>query len=281
MLLYSVVDASPAVAAISLVAARALAFAVVLVWTADVSAGWVIDQTVKDGGDVRQQVVVQQNRMKTVVLDPDGRPGAAFIVDLDGDTITQVDYAEKTYATTPIREYVKTMSAMQQAASRQMAEMLKNVPPEHRQTMDEHLRQRMGAGPAQECQEPKVELRATKETATIAGFPAVRHDVLSDGTPELQVWVARSLTAWREIDPTKLQRFASEMAKLAACGSGARGLGGDAAWRVAREGYPVRTVDPSGATVEVREAVTRAVPATEFQPPAGFARRTLGEIMGR
>lgn len=261
---------------------RALALAVLLGWAADASAGWVIDQTVKGGGDVRQQVVVQQNRMKTLVLDPDGKPGAAFIVDLDSDTITQVDYGEKVYATTPIREYVQAMSAMQQTASRQMAEMLKNVPPEHRKSVEETMRQRMGGVPgAQECREPKVEMRATGETATVAGFPAVRHDVVTDGKPELQVWVARSLTAWREIEPQKLQRFASEMAKLAACGSGARGLAGDAAWRVASEGYPVRTVDPAGGSVEVEKAVSRAVPATEFQPPAGFARKTFGEIMGR
>ena len=258
------------------------AVVLVLGWTAGASAGWVIDQTVKGGGDARQQVVVQSNRMKTVVLEPDGKPGAAFIVDLNNDTITQVDYGEKIYATTPIRDYVQAVTAMQQVASRQMAEMLKNVPPEHRKSAEETMRQQMSALPGtQECREPKVELRATGQTTTVAGFPATRHDVIADGKPELQVWVARSLTAWREIEPQKLQRFASEMTKLAACGSGARGLGGDAAWRVASEGYPVRTVDPAGATLEVDKAVSRAVPAAEFQPPAGFARKTFEELMGR
>jgi hypothetical protein len=256
--------------------------AMLLACASSASAGWVIDQSVKGTADVRQQVVVQSNRMKTVVLEPDGKPSAAFIVDLDADTITQVDYDEKTYATTPVRDYVQAVTAMQQTASRQMAEMLKNVPPEHRKNVEETLRQRMGTLPATgDCREPKVELRPTAETATVGGFPAVRHDVLADGKPELQVWVARSLTAWREIDPQKLQRFASQMAKLAACGSGARGLGGDAAWRVASEGYPVRTIDPSGATVEVEKAASRAIPAAEFQPPAGFARKTFGDMMSR
>ncbi len=263
-------------------AAPRLALAALLAWTADASAGWVIDQTVKGDGDVRQRVTVQQNHMKTLVLDPGGTPGVAFIVDLDADTVTRVDYADRTYATTPIAEYVRAMSAMQQAASRQMTEMLKNVPPELRKSVEESMRQQTGATPgSQECHEPKVEFRATGQTATIAGFSAVRHDVVADGKPELQVWVARTLTAWRELDPEKLQRFASEMAKLAACGSGARGLGGDAAWRVASVGYPVRTIDPEGSVVEVDTAVSRVVPATEFQPPAGFTRKTFGEMMRR
>ena len=261
--------------------ATALALAIVLAWTTGASAGWVIDQTVKGAPDARQRVILQSNRMKTLVLEPDGKPGAAFIVDLNAETITQVDYAQKIYITTPMLEYVQAITAMQQSAARQMAEMLKNVPPELRPSVEETIRRQTGAqAPGRECVAPKVELRPTAETATIAGFQAVRHDVLTDGKPDLQVWVARSLTAWRELDPQKFQHFASEMAKLAACGSGARGLGGDAAWRVASEGYPVRTIDPSGTTVEVRKAESRNVSAAEFKPPAGFARKTLAEMTG-
>jgi len=76
------------------------------------------------------------------------------------------------------------------------------------------------------------------------------------------VWIAQGITAWREMDPQKLQRFAAEMAKMAGCGAGRAGaFGADPSWKLAK-------------------AESRAIPAAEFQPLAGFARQTLQEMMG-
>ena len=261
-------------------ASGALALVILLAWNAEASAGWIIDQQVKGASDARQQIIVHSNRMKTIMLDADGKPGAAVVVDLNEDTITQINYAERAYVTTPINEYIKAVTTMREAAGKKLAETLKNVPPEHRPSVEATMRQRVGGElSAPQCVEPKVELRTTAQKDTIAGFAAVRHDVLLDGKPDLQVWVAKDLKAWREIDPQKFQQFAAQMTKLAACGSGARGLGGDVAWRVASEGYPVRTVDASGTTVEVQKALSRKVSAREFRPPAGFAKKTFADMM--
>jgi hypothetical protein len=262
-------------------------------WTAQASAGWVIEEAVKSTGDDRQQTFVQSNRMKTVLLDADGKPGIAFIVDLDAETITQVDYEQRTYVTGTVQEYVETMQTAVQAvgpmlseAMKEMEAALKEMPAEQRRMMEQMLRQQMGqqpgAGP-QECREPSVELRATGETASIAGFRAVRHELLTDGELELEVWLARDIAVVRELDARKLQRFAAEMGKLAACSPGRGEPGpGHGAWQAMTEGYPVRTVDrASGTTVEVVKAERRTIPAVEFQPPAGFARRTLEELIGQ
>jgi len=258
----------------------ALALVILLAWSAESSAGWIIDQQVKGAGDARQQVMVHSNRMKTTLLEADGKPGAAVIVDLNADTITQINYAERSYVTMPITEYIQAVATMREAAGKHLTQALKNVPPEHRPSVEEAMRQRVGGElSAPQCVEPKVELRTTTQKETIAGFAAVRHDVLLDGKPDLQVWVAKDLKAWSEIDPQKLQQFASQMTRLAACGSGARGLGGDVAWRVASEGYPVRTVDASGTTVEVQKALSRKVSVREFRPPTGYAKKTLADMM--
>lgn len=105
-----------------------------------------------------------------------------------------------------------------------------------------------------------------------------------DGKLESELWIAKGIAAWRELDQRKLERFASEMAKLAGCGQGRQGLlGSDPSWKAAGEGYPVRTVDRSGGgwTVEVVKAENRNIPAAEFQPPAGFARKTFREMLGQ
>ena len=181
----------------------------------------------------------------------------------------------------------QAMSGEMAEAMKQMLEQMKDMPEEQRKMVEQMMRSRMPkTGPApQDCVEPKVELKKTGQQATIAGYPAVRYDVLADGKPESELWLASGIAAWREMDPQKLQRFASEMAKLAPrCGS-VKGQHGfrrdDPAWKLASEGYPVRTVHRSdgGVTMEVVKAESRSIPAAEFQPPAGFVRKTLLEMM--
>ena len=80
--------------------------------------------------------------------------------------------------------------------------------------------------------------------------------------------------------------MAKALEGLPGCGrSRARQAGADPydpAWKLAAEGYAVRTVDhgaAGGAVVEVVKAESRNVPAAEFQPPAGFKRQSLKELM--
>ena len=55
----------------------------IFAWTGLASAGWVIDQAVKGKGDGgKQQVLLQSNQMKTLILGPDGTSRTAFILDL-------------------------------------------------------------------------------------------------------------------------------------------------------------------------------------------------------
>ena len=268
------------------------ALAVALAWTGQAAAGWVVEQAVKGAAETgRQQIVVQTNRMKSVTFGPDGQPVSAFIVDLNADTITQVDYQGRHYVTATLQEYTQTVRGAAQAAAGQMAEArkameqaLKDMPPEQRKTMEQMMRGQMPPGPtAAECVEPRREVRKTGQQATIAGFPAVRWEVLADGKVESEVWVAAGLSVARELDVRKLEQFAAAMATaVPACGAGQTGPpDAGPTWKLAGEGYPVRTilVGSGGVAVEVVKAESRAVPATEFQPPAGFERKTLREMM--
>ena len=268
----------------------------VFTWAVETRAGWIIDQAVKGGGEgARQQVLIQADRMKTLVFGEDGKPALAFILDLDAQTITQVDYEHRHYVTSTVQEFVQVMRGAMEVGSEQMAqamkqmqEALKDMPPEQRKMMEEMMRSRMPQVEpgAETCREPRMELKKTGQQATIAGYSAARYDVLADGTLETELWIAKGITAWRELDPKKLERLSAEMAKLAGCGpgKGQRGVPAhDPAWKLAHEGYPVRVVARGGGdvTVEVVKAESRTVPMAEFQPPAGFARKSPREMMGR
>lgn len=280
---------------------------------AEANAGWVIEQVVRSrpgaptgGGDQDRQVLTMSaNRMKTTMLDRSGKPAQAWIMDLDAQTLTSVDYERRTAATGTVQEYVESMQAATQAmggqmaeAMQQMQEAMKGMSPEQRQMMEQMLRQSGPGGapsggppPAEACREPRVEVRPTGQTAQIAGFPATRYDIFEDGKPAEELWVSKAITAWQEIDPRKMERFAQEMTKavqsLPGCGRDrARRAGADPndpAWKLAGEGYPVRSVDRrrgEGTVTEVVKADNRAVPLVEFQPPAGFTRQSFKELMG-
>jgi len=252
-------------------------------------AGWIIDQVIKEAGDTsRQQIILQTDRMKTVILWPDGQARVAFIVDLDAQTITQVDYVERHYVTAKVQEHIEAMRTAQRAAAAQMAEGLKamkertkDLTAADRKAVEEMMRAQMrlnGALPP-ECPAPRRELRTTGRRDTIAGYPAIRYDVLSDGKPESEVWTAPDITAWQALDPRKLERFSTEMAKLSGCagGRGSRRLRPvDPTLKLAGEGFTVRRVDHvHGAIQEVVKAERRSVPPAEFEPPLDFARKAL------
>jgi hypothetical protein len=278
----------------------------------EASAGWVIEQVVRSragaaagGGETDRQILtLSANRMKTTMLDKGGKPTAAWIMDLEAQTLTSVDYEQRSAATGTVREYAEALRGAMQAmggqmaeAMKQMQEALKEMPPEQRQMMEQMMRQSMPGGgaaapapSAEACREPQVEVRPTGQTARIAGFPATRYDIFEDGKFTEELWVSKAITAWREIDPKKLERFGQEMAKaleaLPGCGrSRARQAGADPydpAWKLAAEGYAVRTVDhgaAGGSVVEVVKAESRNVQVSEFQPPAGFKRQSLKELM--
>jgi len=260
----------------------------ILGWTCQASAGWVIDQAEKGAGDAgKQQILLQANQMKTVVLGPDGKPESAFIMDLNTETFTQVNYPEGSYMTANVQEYAQKMEGAMKQATKTMEDAMKNMSPEQRKAMERAMGSRMpkaGAGP-EACPERKLEIRKTDQQATIAGYPAVNYEVVVDGKTQTELWIAKGITVAKELDPQKLERMMNAFSKaVPLCGSvldRRAGASRDQAWKLVSEGYPVRTVDRggSGTTVEVIKAESRSIPSLEFQPPADFTRKTLKETM--
>lgn len=278
--------ASPATRALA-VAASLLAG--VLASAAPARAGWIIDQIVREAGATsRQQLLFERDRMKTLALDASGRPRVAVVMDLTARTITQVDYPERRYVTATIEEHVQAAQQARQEAVAQLAEVtrqlerdIKDLPPAQRAAIEQAMRDQMmqAASPPPDCRAPRTELRKTGRRAVIAGHEAVAYELLTDGKRDSEVWIAPRITAWRELDPRKLEQVSSEMARLSPCGSSRewhRLNGGSAFLKLAGEGFAVRTiVVESSTTQEVVRAEQRSIPATEFEPPVGFERKPL------
>ena len=269
--------------------------------TTPASAGWVIDQVMKGGGDDnnRQRMFLQQNRLKTLVMDG-ANVTNAVVMDLDAQTITQIDYKQRAYTTATAAEYAALMrqgfekmgeaAGQMQSQMKELEEQLKNLPPEQRRQIEAMMKQAQGAqrSPAQpqakpeDCTPDKVDVKRTGKNITVAGYEASGYQVFTNGKLDSEVWIAPAITAAREIDPQKLERMMKEMMKaLPHCPPRGQMFGADPMWKLMKDGYPVRSVDKDGGSViEVVKAESRSLGATEFQAPAGFARKTLQEMMG-
>jgi Spy/CpxP family protein refolding chaperone len=267
-----------------------------------VSAGWVIDQVMKGGGaddKHRQRLFLQGNRLKTVVMDG-ANVTNAVVMDLDAQTITQIDYKDRAYTTATATEYAALMRqgfekmgesmGQMQSQLKEMEEQLKNLPPEQRRQIEAMMKQAQGAQrPAaqaplkpEDCAPDKVDVKRTGKTITVAGYDASGYQVFANGKLDSEVWIAPAITAAREIDPQKLERMMKEMMKaLPQCPPRGQMFGADPMWKLMKDGYPVRSVDKDGGSViEVVKAESRSLGAAEFQAPTGFARKTLKEMMG-
>ena len=262
-------------------------------------AGWIIDEVVGDDKQ-RQRLYLQANRLKTVSFDGN-RVTEAIVMDLDAQTIMQIDYKDRTYMTATAKEYAETMregfkamgdtmGGQLQSQMKEMEEQLKQLPPEQRRQLEAMMRQaqqgaRKQAQPAlkpEDCRPENVEVKRTGKNMTVAGYDASGYQIFNNGTLDSEVWIAPAITAVREIDPQKLERLVREMMKaLPQCPPRGQMFGVDPVWKLMKDGYPVRSVEKDGGSVtEVVKAESRSLGAGEFQPPSGFARKTLKEMMG-
>lgn len=280
----------------------AMALLGVLAAAAPASAGWIIDQVMRGGGSDethRQRMFLQSNRLKTVSLEGPSVT-QAVVMDLDAQTITQIDYKARTYTTATAKEYAELMRqglekmgetmGQMQGQMKELEAQLKNLPPEQRQQIEAMMKQAQGAQrqtaqpklKPEDCAPEKVEVKRTGKNMSVAGYDAIGYQVFANGKLDSEVWIAPAITAAREIDPQKLERMVSEMMKaMPQCPPRGQMFGADPVWKLMKDGYPVRSVEKEGGTVtEVVKAESRSLGAAEFQAPAGFARKTLKEMMG-
>ena len=257
-------------------------------------AGWIIDQVVKMkgvDGNSPQRLFLQGNRLKVTTTEGT-RTTQAMVMDLDAQTITQIDYTQRTFTTATAKEYADLMRQGFQAMSEQMGQMkeleeqLKSLPPEQRRAVEAMMKQmqQSAAGASkqpEDCVPDKVDVKSTGKRMTVAGYDASGYQVFSNGDFDSEVFIAPAITAAREIDPKKLERMVSEMMKaVPQCPPRGRMFGSDPMWKLMKDGYPVRSVGKDGATTEVVKAESRSLGANEFEPPTGFARKSLKEMMG-
>jgi hypothetical protein len=181
-----------------------------------------------------------------------------------------------------------TVASAMSEVEKQMKDQLAKLPPDQRAQVEQMMKQALqgqagqrGAAPA-----PRVTVERTAEQATIAGLPAKRYRVLTDGQPFQDLWLASDAGLLQEIHAGKAS---DAYARMSACQAGSAGPYAAVAEsqeyrKLFGEGWPVRIVGyPTGTPQTLTEVVRverRDVPESEFTPPAGFRKAPLMEVLG-
>ena len=254
------------------------------------SAGWVIEQIeyANLGAEgTRTLQYIAQNRLKTV------GDGNTFIMDFAKNRFIATDPENRLYWSGTIDAYVHEVRTFQQAANdlarEQMEAAMKDMPPDHRKSMEDLLQQRQKAhvsSPSQPiAKRPTVKIEPTAETATIAGYHATRIMVYADGKPYQEVWLAKGLTLKTELDFKRLRGLQAQLTQaiMADIPSGPAVEEDPAYEQLLEQGYPIKIVElgEGGEPESVTEVVRldkRDIPEREFQVPEGYRRIDLREF---
>lgn len=204
-----------------------------------------------------------------------GEPGEMIMVDHEDREYTVID-----------QETIAQIAAQMSQVDQQLAEALKNVPPEQRPMIERMMKQRM---PQMQSAPPrtKIEVVATGERDTLHGYPCVRYDVLEDGRKARELWV----TDWDNVEGSEevvelfkemagfFQQMLDALPRFGA--SGNRGFDDNMfAFMDRMNGFPVVTREFSSQGELTDESVLRSVESrsldpAEFEPPAGYKRQSI------
>jgi hypothetical protein len=233
--------------------------------------------------------VFQGNHFKEEAFEENGKSTATIIIDLAAERMTVVRHGRREYSTATFQERI----ADERARRAEAEERLNRLPAADRAKMDQALKELRKTERAEICQH-RWEVTRTDQRETIAGYSAIRHDMLLNGHPFAQIWLTKDLGPLQEMDRAMRDRLGAlahntllsiGQPPFEGCQAGEPGAEADPSWKLPvdlllaglDEGYVMRYQGPIGTT-EVVRVQQKELPASEFLPPRGFTRKPLRDF---
>lgn len=220
--------------------------------------GLVMEQvTYEQGATDKQKITLyaQDNKLKQV--ENTGAFSPAVIFDLESGYIIFINDEKKLYIVLNRDEYLKYIESFMSETKDQT-----------RATRD-------------------VKLKKTGETENIAGYESTKYEIYDNGELQTEYWVSKEPGFGDEVDLDKMSRLMNDVKNISQNIGGAASISENEykiIQQIYRDGYPMKTVYHSldDDTVVVEEIVNvkkRDIPASEFQPPAGYEKITYQDIL--
>jgi uncharacterized membrane protein len=247
---------------------------------------------VEDNGD---ETLLQRGRMRLKPRDPNG---SSFAMDLTRARMWMSDPTRRAFWEGTVEEFCTTARGtfrqVLSEAQRDVEKEIESLPPAERERARAMLRQFGGFGSptpgagAGGARKPQVTVERTGETEAIAGLPTRKYRILADGRLYEELWLTTDPAITQELDP---QRASETLGRMMACMLDANPRGGpsgvedDPEYRkLYLAGWPIRSVYHGGGGASGRSTISKAerreVNDTEFAPPVGLRRVSLGELLG-
>jgi len=160
------------------------------------------------------------------------------------------------------------------------------MPPAQREQMQQMMKNMRGGG-APSGPPPTVTIERTGEVQPIAGLPARKFRVLSNGKLYEEVWLTTDAALLRELEMSKApDTFGRMSGCMASMAGGSRPEGSDEFRKLYAEGWPLKVVyygssdGPGPVGMTVTKVEQHDIADRDFSPPAGFRAAPLNEVVG-
>jgi hypothetical protein len=254
--------------------ARALLLAAGLLIASPAQAGWLI---VDENGD---QTLLSRGRLKMASRQAEGQ---SMVLDLARARVWVADSGRRLYWDGSVEEYCQGIRALVPSPEAQLAEQLKDLPPDQREQITRTMKQKLGRGA--DGPPPRVMVERTAETETIATLTTRKYRVLVNGRLYEELWLTSDAALVRELE---LGRAPDTFGRMFACMAGMGGERPEASAEYRQlfaQGWPLKAVYHGEGGGAGRALVTRVerreIAEPDFTPPAGFAAAPLAELFGR
>lgn len=235
-------------------------FVIFLALSNDAYSGLIMEQVVYEEGSSNKQrstLYVQDNKLKQVDKGDSNQPTVIF--DLGANNITLVNNENKVYIHLTMQEHLKSFEAMMQ------------------QTKEGE-------------QAPKnLTLEKSDESVKIAGYNTTKYSIFEDGKLATEYWVSSEPGFNNEINFEKMAKLMNDVKNISQTVGGSASIS-DQEYQIFREiyqnGYPLKTIyhteDDSPVVIEeILSVQSKELPASEFQPPAGYQKITYQDILNQ
>lgn len=249
-------------------------------------AGFIMEQVSYKKGEAEKRkgrIFISKNRIK-FVEEQNGQAVAIF--DLNTGEMVQIDNEGKRYIITTPEEYFKFIQDMTDRMKADLEKQLSKLPPDQRAKAEEMMKAQGMRLPGGGTLPKRVSLKKTDESRDIAGYRSNKYEIYEDGKLSEEIWISKGIGLDGELDMKKMASYMSEIKKISEkAGFGYSSL--DEQGRILKEiyetGFPMRSVDylsDGSAYIEEIVRVNKAdLSDGEFQPPVGYKRITLQEMI--
>lgn len=197
-----------------------------------------------------------------------------FMADLKSGKFSMGNQKQHIFTTGTMDEYCQAIEAIQ-------TEMMKRMPPEQRQMME----QLKNMNPKDM---PQLKTSVVKKGGggKIAGLDTVRYEVLVNGNPYSKVWVAVGGSLEKRIIKLREKVFSS-IRKMGQCIAKGMSMGAPMMaspenspeyQKIVEQGWVLREIKEGETETDVVQIKKGPIPDSEFHPPLGFKKVSIQEF---